>query len=103
MALWSRIFFPVWAGCAGWNRCSRSSRDNRQKSFAVAWLASAATPKLQALLLRPNHLGDRHLDDAVGDRLAVLSSDPFRALAWHCRLRGADSLLCAGAGCRRLD
>ena len=44
-------------------------------------MASATTPQLQALLRWSEHLPDRHLDDAAGDQLARLSTDPFGAAA----------------------
>ncbi|HWO29986.1 MAG TPA: MFS transporter [Candidatus Acidoferrum sp.] len=56
----------------------------------VARLASAATPQLQTLFLRPERLRDRHLDDAAGDQLAGLSTDPFGTVAWHRKLRGSE-------------
>jgi predicted MFS family arabinose efflux permease len=61
-----------------------------------------AAPQLQALLLRPEHLRDRHLDDPAGDNLAGLSPDPFGAAAWHRQLFRADCFVSAGAICRRL-
>src|SRR5262249_44899927 len=52
--------------------------------FFLARLASATASQLQTLLFWAEHLGNRHLDDAAGNKLAGLSSNPFGAAAGHC-------------------
>ena len=63
---------------------SSDAQQTSPRRLDVARLASAAASQLQALLCRPGHLGDRHLDDAAGDQLAGLSADPFGAAAGRC-------------------
>ena len=53
--------------------------------FSHAWRALAPS-QLQALLLRPDHLAHRHMDDPPGDQLAGLSPHAFRAAARRRRL-----------------
>ena len=64
--------------------------------------ARAAASKLQALLLWPEYLGDRHLDDAGGHKLAGLSAHTFGAAPWRGQLCRTDCCVPARPICRRV-
>ena len=73
----------------------------------VARVARVAAPQFQAVLRRPEHFADRHLDDTARDDLAGLSADPFRAPAGIVTFAGQIAPSCwvrfAGAWVERLD
>src|SRR5579863_7491648 len=70
--------------------------DETRAAFHLAYLARASPSQFQAVLLRPEHVADRHLDDAARDGVARLSAHSLRPSPGCGELLRSDRLLPVG-------